>query len=143
MINQATKYKPPMFIVAPDVVGCHDRTLVLWNHYFPLLKEFGFPIAFVAQNGCTIDLIPESADWIFVGGIDPWKMENIENFVGHGRPVHVGRVNSIGRLKYCESIGVDSVDGTGWMRARGKQYHDLVEWFKGERQLELWHADRN
>lgn len=135
MIEKSKQYEPPIFLVCPDVVGCHDRTLALWNHYYPELKETGYPIAFVAQNGCTPETVPRKADWVFIGGLDPWKMENIEYFVGNCRPVHVGRVNTIDRLRYCESLGVASVDGTGWFRARGKQYNDFLNYFKGDPQL--------
>jgi hypothetical protein len=132
MLDFATEYATPMFVTCPDVVGCHDRTIALWQHYYPLIKRYGYPIAFVAQDGCVPDAIPRAADWVFVGGNDPWKMDNIHRFVGKGRPVHVGRVNSIARLKYCESIGVASVDGTGWMRAKDRKFYDLLEWFSGE-----------
>ena len=94
------KLRDPIFITCPDVVGCHDRTLALWNYYYPKLKEYGFPIAFVAQNGCTPEAIPKNADWIFVGGKDPWKMENIHRFVGNGKPVAVLEILS-GESKQC------------------------------------------
>ena len=138
MLDTSTKYHKPMFVVSPDVVGCHDRTLALWNYYYPTLKDYKYPIAFVAQDGCAPETVPDKADWIFVGGLDPWKMDNIQNLVGLGKPVHVGRVNSIGRLKYCESLGVDSVDGTGWMRARDNKFYGFLEYFEGEKQKELF-----
>jgi hypothetical protein len=130
------KNNPPIFIVSPDVVGCHYRTLALWKYYLTKLKEYGFPIAFVAQDGCTPEAVPKECDWIFIGGTNGWKSKNIEPYIGM-RPVHVGRVNSIGFVKYCESIGVSSIDGTGWMRARGKQYNDFINYFNGEVQLGL------
>ena len=139
MLNASTEYDPPMFVVCPDVVGCHDRTLALWYHYKPLIRPYGYPIAFVAQDGCTPETIPASADWIFVGGKDPWKEENIHHFVGLGKPVHVGRVNTMKRLKYCESLGVDSVDGTGWMKFRDKRHYDMIDWVTGEsKQLNMF-----
>jgi len=128
----------PMFIVCPDVVGCHDRTIALWHYYYPIIKKYEYPIAFVAQDGCEPELIPSEADWIFIGGKDPWKIENIHKYVGNGKPVHVGRVNGIGRLKYCESLGVTSIDGTGWMLARGKQFYDLMNYFNGDPQCSLF-----
>ena len=138
-LNYSKEYgNNPMFVVCPDVVGCHDRTLALWNYYYKTLKDYDYQIAFVAQDGCTPDTVPDNADWIFIGGKDPWKMDNIKNFVGLGKPVHVGRVNGIGRLKYCESLGVDSVDGTGWMRARDKQFYDFLEHLEGEKQCSLF-----
>jgi hypothetical protein len=61
----------------------------------------------------------------------------VETFVSIGKPVHVGRVNSMGFVRYCESVGVKSIDGTGWMRARGRQFHDFLNYFNGEVQLGL------
>ena len=127
----------PMFITVPDVVGCHDRTIALFDYYFDYVATFGYPIAFVAQDGCTLETVPAEADWIFIGGLDPWKVDNIHKFIGN-RPVHVGRVNTLKRLEYCEGVGVTSVDGTGWMRARGKQYYDFIDWFEGNTQKKLF-----
>ncbi len=127
----------PIFVVCPDVVGCHDRTYALWRYYYPKIKCYKFPIAFVAQDGCKPEFVPKESDWIFIGGKDPWKMENIHKFIG-SKPVHVGRVNGIGRLKYCESLGVASIDGTGWMLARDKKFYDLMEYFYGEKQCSLF-----
>jgi hypothetical protein len=136
MLDSVPKLNPPIFVVCPDVVGCHDRTIALWHYYYPKLKPYGFQLAFTAQDGCTPEAIPDECDWIFIGGTNGWKSKNIEQYIGM-RPVHVGRVNSIGFVKYCESIGVASIDGTGWMRAKGKQYYDFINYFNGEVQLGL------
>jgi len=139
VLEKTKRCHPPLFIVCPDVVGCHDRTFALWYYYYPKLKRYGYPIAFVAQDGCEPELVPDAADWIFVGGSPEtaWKSINIHKYIGD-RPVHVGRVNSIGFVEYCESIGVASIDGTGWFRARDKKFYDLMEWFEGNKQLQLW-----
>ena len=137
MLNNSIMYPSPIFIVVPDVLGCHDRTLALWHYFKQKIKPYG-PLAFVAQDGCSPETIPSDCDWIFVGGLDPWKQKNIHKYVGLGKKVHVGRVNGIGRLKYCESLGVDSVDGTGWFRARDKKFYDLIEWFEGEKQCSMF-----
>ena len=132
------KLKDPLFVVVPDVVGCHDRTLSLWKFYKNKIRHrIDAPLAFVAQDGCTLEQVPNDADWIFIGGLDPWKMDNIHKFIGD-RPVHVGRVNGEGRLKYCESLGVKSVDGTGWLRQRNKQYNDFIRFFEGDNQCSLF-----
>lgn len=137
MLDKSLSYDPPMFVVCPDVVGCHDRTLALWHCYWLKIKKYRYPVAFVCQDGCNPEDVPREADWLFIGGTTPWKPDNVHRFMDDGRPVHVGRVNSLGFLKYCESLGVTSVDGTGWMRARGKQYWDLVGWFRGDDQHAL------
>jgi hypothetical protein len=130
LLDACPKDNPPMFVVAPDV-------------YNSRLKEYGFPLAFVAQDGCTPDKIPEDCDWIFIGGTNGWKIDNIKPYIGI-LPVHVGRVNSLWFLEYCESLGVTSVDGTGWMRARGRQFYDMMDWFNNRKdQRELWPVDQN
>ena len=136
-LDKAKKFNDPMFVVVPDIVGCHDRTIALCHYFYPAIRRYGYPLAFVAQEGCSISRVPKQSDWIFIGGLDPWKMDNIHKFMGD-RPVHVGRVNGIGRLKYCESLGVASVDGTGWLRQRNKQFYDFLEYFEGESQCSLF-----
>lgn len=137
ILDKSKKHKPPMFIVCPDVVGCHDRTLALWHYYYPILRRYNYPMAFVAQDGCEPDKVPDEADWVFIGGRDPWKMQNVYKYIGT-RPVHVGRVNGINRLRQCEMLGATSVDGTGWLRARDKKFYDFLEWFEGSKQGELF-----
>ena len=137
MLDGCPKDNPPIFVVVPDVVKCHDRTVALWNYYTPRLRGYGFPLAFAAQDGCTPETVPADADWIFVGGSNGWKSSMVEPFVATGRPVHVGRVNGIGFVRYCESVGVKSVDGTGFMRARGSTFWNFINYFNGEKQLGL------
>ncbi|MHA2113700.1 MAG: hypothetical protein ACW98W_19745 [Candidatus Hodarchaeales archaeon] len=115
-LDKTKKYDPPMWIVSPDIVGCHDRTFALWHYYYARLKSYGYPIAFVCQDGCKPELIPDEADWWFIGGSPKtdWKATHLLNFtVNKKKPIHVGRVNSVSFAKYCEILGVDSVDGTG------------------------------
>jgi hypothetical protein len=129
----------PMFVVCPDVVGCHTRTLSLWHSYYDQVKAFNFPVAFVAQDDCTPEAVPQQADWIFIGGAPGtgWKMNNVHKFIGE-RPVHVGRVNGKGRLETCLDLGVASVDGTGWFAYGGKQTKDFLRFFEGDEQCSLF-----
>ena len=136
MLENFSEFIEPMFVVVPDVVGCFSRTLALWNHYYHRIKSYGYPLAFVVQDGCRPTDVPALADWIFVGGLDPWKIENIHKFIGD-KPVHVGRVNSVGRAKYCESLGVKSVDGTRWWT---NNYKKLIGMFEVDRQRGLFNA---
>lgn len=131
MLDYSKQFQPPIFIVVPDVVGCHARTLALWKYYYHRVLIYGYKMAFVAQDGCRPEDIPVEADFIFIGGNDPWKMNNVHRFIDCGRPVHVGRVNTMNRLKKCEDLGVYSVDGTGWMRFRGSEFNGLMDWFAG------------
>jgi hypothetical protein len=124
---------PPIFVLCPDVWSCHDRTWALWRYYYPILRAVcDFPIAFAAQDGCSPAAIPSEADWIFVGGTDAWRSGAIPQLISIGRPVHVGRVNTLDRLQRYEELGVTSVDGSGWMRRPRGEASNLLQWFAGE-----------
>jgi hypothetical protein len=105
-----------LFIVCPDVVGSPRATMALWEDWNWQIKRYG-PIAFVAQDGQENFPLPPDFDWMFIGGTDDFKMgigakDCIWRAQERGKPVHVGRVNSIGRFRYFQKLGVDSVDGT-------------------------------
>ena len=141
-IEKAKQFHAPLFITLPDVVGCYDRTLALWKHYYTEIKNRtrreGYNLAFVAQDGCTLDMVPEEADWIFIGGHPDtdWKYDMIEHFTQGHRPVHVGRVNSNRVWKRCEHFGVKSIDGTGFflVTTTDKQKGLMIRWFEGDDQ---------
>lgn len=137
-----------LWIVVPDVVTDAAATMAEWHVWEPRLRKYGIPLAFAAQDGIEADQIPESADWIFVGGSDEWKYTRIPQFVATGKPVHVGRVNG-NRLWQLERLGVASCDGSGWFRGDRQQLDKLIvfwQWQSGDRphphegQLELWNV---
>lgn len=123
-----------LFAVVPDVfhpdrgvtywrgrpekgVGDHRATLERWHQYHHEITDRGLPAAFVAQNGCTPDDIPTDASVVFIGGNTVWKLSErawaiVATAKAHGLWVHMGRVNSLERLKACNLSGVDSADGT-------------------------------
>lgn len=113
------------FLAVPDVVGSARRTLEVFDYWQPKLK--GWPLALVAQDGqenLPIDWWKISA--VFIGGTTEWKMSSHAKAIvlagkAVGKWVHVGRVNTPGRIEYFEKMGADSIDGTGlsrysWMR---------------------------
>ena len=97
----------------------------------------GFPLAFVAQDGMTPADVPNNAYAVFVGGSTDWKLKNAHIFKGSATWLHVGRVNSEERIRWAEGIGADSVDGTGFFRARDKKYNAFIEFFEGRKQMEI------
>jgi hypothetical protein len=102
------------FVVCPDVVGDADATDRQFAHWRDLVRAHRYPAAYAAQDGCTE--VPD-CDALFIGGSTEWKMGNaaialIETAKARGVWVHVGRVNTPGRLTACRVLGVDSVDGT-------------------------------
>lgn len=104
-----------LFAVVPDEVGDAKRTDELWGEHVDTVREYGYRPAYVTQNGCT--RIPDDADAVFAGGDDAWKLgdENaalIADAKRRGLWAHMGRVNSLRRLRFAAFHGYDSVDGT-------------------------------
>ena len=115
----------PVFVAVPDVVGSHEATLFAFCCWWPMLAPLDLPLAFVAQNGATPDNIPwDLFSCLFVGGTteddgEEWKISPasaavIREAKRRGKWVHVGRVNSEPRVRWCVAHGVDSVDGSGF-----------------------------
>jgi hypothetical protein len=110
------------FAVLPDVVGDPVATWERSAPWVDLVREMGYPVAIVAQDGLEalpdlVELVLEHADVLFLGGSTEWKLgpgaaELTRRAKAAGLAVHMGRVNSLKRLRYAESIGCDSADGT-------------------------------
>lgn len=101
----------------PDVVGDHEATLARWRRFAPWVRRIGFKPAFVAQDGCTPAAIPADAGALFVGGSTEWKLSHAAHACvieaqERGIPTHMGRVNSLRRLRIAAQWGCDSADGT-------------------------------
>lgn len=115
------------WVALPDVVASARRTLEAFEHWQHIVP--GWKKALVAQDGIENLPIPwGSLDAIFIGGSTEWKLSRhaadvIRTAKICGKWVHVGRVNTPGRMEYFEDIGADSTDGSGlsrytWMRQR-------------------------
>ena len=126
----------PMFVAVPDVPFDSVATRALWDEHADRVAGYGWPIAFVVQNGCNPmlrDATPCNADWIFVGGDDAYKWTSMPKWCRGARPVHVGRVNSVDGLLKCERAGATSADGTVWCRkgVTGDRIKALESWLDG------------
>lgn len=120
-----------LFVTSPDVVGDADKTTDLLDIWAPRLRAYGFPIAYVTQDG--LDQPPWGEfDVLFIGGSDIWKMGEqnlriVDEAKARGIWVHMGRVNSHPRIRYAKAIGCDSFDGSSmtWFKDRWlKEYAD-------------------
>ena len=104
-----------LWATVPDVVGDHQATLERWHQWAPIVRELGYRPAFVIQNGCdSLAAVPLDAAAVFVGGDTKYKLSEtartiVQQFAG---PTHMGRVNSLRRLRLAAAWGLDSVDGT-------------------------------
>jgi hypothetical protein len=137
-LNKSLSMHQPLWVAVPDVVADREGTLELWHEWKDRVSSFGYRLAFVAQDGMTPDDVPLEAYCVFIGGSTYWKLNHAHEFRGVCKWLHIGRVNSLNRLNWAERIGADSVDGTGWFRARDKKYYDFIEWFEGSNQGRLF-----
>ncbi|MBG0818713.1 hypothetical protein HS045_31755 [Planomonospora sp. ID82291] len=107
-----------LFATAPDVVGDAAQTLARSAPLLPAIRAAGYRAALVAQDGLEELAIPWPAfDALFLGGTTAWKLGAAARAitaeaVRRGVPVHMGRVNSLMRLRYATAIGCASADGT-------------------------------
>ena len=74
---------------------------------------------------------------LFIGGDDCFKLYSprawrvIRAAVAHGKPVHLGRVNSGARLAYAESLGCSTADGTFLAFGPDVNLPRLLSWLAG------------
>ena len=120
-----------LFATAPDVLGDHQATVRRSLPMLRRIRQLGHRAAFVAQDGWTDDTTPwDELDALFVGGSTGFKFRGGRDAVAaarrRGRWTHMGRVNSLDRLRAAAGIGCDSADGNvlkfgpdlNWRRVR-------------------------
>jgi hypothetical protein len=111
-----------LFVSVPDVVADAFATFELWREWAPVVKGYGLPTAFVLQDGVEDVGVPWlECDAVFIGGstdfkIGPTARMCVREAQRLGKWVHMGRVNTMRRMRYAQSLGVDSVDGSGFAR---------------------------
>ena len=109
-----------LFVCAPDVVADAAATAERFEHWEPIIHAHGLPVALVAQNGQT-EPPWDRFEALFIGGDDQFKLGPegarwVREAQQRGKWTHVGRVNSLRRIAYAQSLGADSVDGSMWAR---------------------------
>lgn len=110
------------FVVVPDIVCGGLRSLEFSLSWLPRLD--GLPrLSLPVQNGMEPRHVKDFLGrriGIFVGGDDAWKESSMFTWADLGRSlgahVHVGRVNTVRRIRICGLAGVDSFDGSGVSR---------------------------
>ena len=127
-----------LFATVPDVVGDHQATLDKFRRYADQVRDLRYPVAFVAQDGATVDGIPWSdIDCLFVGGTTGFKQGLVAERLAseareRGKWVHVGRVNSLKRLLHWHGVA-DSSDGTFLAFGPEKNAARVAEWVRALR----------
>lgn len=111
-------------VVVPDVLrkiadgtvtGDWQATVTQFHEYAPIVRGYGYSVAFVSQDGLPIAAAPwDDFDVLFIGGSDHHKLTEswplIEEAKRREKWVHVGRVNSAERIELFWMA--DSWDGT-------------------------------
>lgn len=110
------------FVVAPDVVAGGLASLefsLSWLERLGHVRRVLVPV----QDGMELDdLRPHLSDrvGIFLGGSTEWKLRTAMRWGQLARELgcyyHVGRVNSMKRIRLCQSAGAHSFDGTSVTR---------------------------
>jgi hypothetical protein len=123
-----------LFAVAPDVVADAAATWERSAPWLPAIRALGYPAAFVAQNGLEQLTVPWNAfDVLFIGGDTTWKLgpharRLAGEAVARGKRVHMGRVNSLRRLRIARSMGATTADGTILAKYPDRRLPDVLAW---------------
>jgi len=125
-----------LFVTAPDVVGNAKESLARSLPFLPIIRNLGWPVALVSQDGMQPEDVPwDQIDWIFVGGTNKHKLgPEAKNLIAaahdHGKKIYIGRVNSQKRFLAFAALGADSVDGTFLGFAPDENLPKLLGWIK-------------
>lgn len=126
-----------LFAVAPDVLGDAQATVERSARFVYRVRAwFGLPVAMVAQNGLEDMEVPWTwFDVLFLGGDTAWKLgpaarELTAEAKARRKQVHMGRVNSLRRLRYAAAIGCDSADGTYLAFGSDENLPKLLGWLR-------------
>lgn len=111
------------FIVVPDIVAGGIESLRMSLDWLPRLAGVDRRRLLAVQDGMTAgDIAPHLSPTVgvFVGGSTEWKLSTMRAWGQlarrHGAYLHVGRVNTIRRIRLCQDAGADSFDGTSATR---------------------------
>lgn len=136
-----------LFVVVPDVLCDATATRERFETWHAHVATYGYPLAYVAQNGQRREDVPFSQiGALFIGGDNAFKLGAsaaglVLEAKARGLWVHMGRVNSQKRIRYARAIGCDSVDGTRTVRFESAFAHEIVNVFEEQYQLamgDLW-----
>lgn len=117
--DDLVQHKPTcLFVACPDAVGDADATAALFASWRREIADRGYPVAFVLQDGVERQGVPwDELDAVFVGGTTSFKLgpvaeRLVREALARGKWAHIGRVNSVRRIRRFQSMGADSFDGT-------------------------------
>ena len=132
------------FVVAPDVVADAEATLTRSLPWLKAIRSLGLPAAFVAQDGLEHMAVPwDEFDTLFIGGSTDWKLgpdaqRLTAEAKARGKWVHMGRVNSLSRMRRAWFTGCDSADGTFIAFGPDVNLPKVLGWVRSVTQPTLW-----
>jgi hypothetical protein len=111
------------FVVVPDIVCQGALSLRFSEAWLPRLQPLGHPLLLAVQNG----IVPRDVEGLvgprlglFVGGDSPWKERTLPFWgdlaLSSNCHFHVGRVNTVRRIRLCVQAQADSFDGSSASR---------------------------
>jgi len=107
------------WVVAPDIVEGGAASLELSLSWLRYVQSETTRVLIAVQDGVVHNDIAaylKQDVGIFIGGSTPWKLATLGYWGDLGRRcncwVHVGRVNSMRRIRLCAVAGAHSFDGT-------------------------------
>jgi hypothetical protein len=130
-----------LFAVVPDAVADAAETDRLWRRWAPVVAGYGYRPAYVIQDGCAA--VPCDADAAFNGGTTehkegPAAQALIADARRRGLWCHMGRVNSLRRLRLAALDGYHSVDGTYLAYGPDRNLPRLLGWLQTANQPHLF-----
>jgi hypothetical protein len=108
------------WVVLPDIVGAGLRSLERSLAWLPRIEG---QVLLPVQDGMEVsDIAPHIGGrvGVFVGGSTEWKLATMHQWCQlanrAGATAHVGRVNTVRRIRQCSVAGAHSFDGTSCTR---------------------------
>ena len=134
LIDKAAGKSHLLWVVCPDVVGNAETTLAHWPWWSAVIRARNLPVAFVLQDGQEGFRLPE-ADAYFIGGSTRWKLsahaaELATEVKKRGKWLHMGRVNSLRRMRVAMDMSCDSTDGSSLSMFGDKYIGKFCSWSK-------------
>ena len=120
----------PDFLVLPDLVGQGEASLAFSLDWLQHYKQHELRWYLAVQDGMTASQVGNALGsnpyirGLFVGGTLEWKLRTAPQWCAFarelGRPIHIGRVGTVDRVKWAASIGATSIDSALplWTRSR-------------------------
>ena len=136
LLDRAAGQPRLLWVVCPDVVADADATLRLFDEWQSQLKATGVPVAFVGQDGQEDLQLPwERFDCLFIGGSTKWKLSAAAGDLAieakqRRKWVHMGRVNSLRRMRVAQLMQSDSIDGSSASMFGDKYIHKYLQWIE-------------